>query len=419
MSATVAERIPQHLIDQAKAANILSLAERRSELRKVAAAEYAGPCPKCGGTDRLHLNDRAGWWFCRQCHPSMGDSIEFVRWLDPGLSFAEAVQRLAGGASIDAPPVLRAPERKPAPQKQTDDWRQNAERLVADAHEQLWSGGAEQAQQYLLGRGLEPATWMAYGLGYRADAPLPGTKGKQRAPAIVLPWRSKSLGVYAIRYRFLTIQKYEDADGTERSEKLVAETGSQFAGRLFGGQVLPGFVSLPLAEDEQPIEGRRWLLIVEGEINAASCWQMAHETALDVLSLGSESAKLTPAAVQFAQRYGRVLVWADKIEVAQGLMAALPGAYGISSPGGKDANDLLRSGHLGGFLALVRANAAQDKSQIEALLWAMWDGANTLNGLDTGSAHACMSLADRLGKQVRLIEPEPGRWITVESFERV
>lgn len=418
MIATVAERIPQHLIDQAKAVNILSLAERRSELRKVAAAEYAGPCPKCGGTDRFHLNDRAGWWFCRQCHPKQGDSIEFVRWLDPGLSFAEAVQRLAGGVSIVAPVVQRAPERKSDPQKQAGDWRQNAERLVADAHERLWSGGAEQAQQYLLGRGLEPATWMAYGLGYRVDAPLPGTKGKQRSPAIVLPWRSKSLGVYAIRYRFLTIQKYEDAEGAERSEKLVAETGSQFAGRLFGGQVLPGFVSMPLAENEQPLERRRWLLIVEGELNAASCWQVAHETALDVLSLGSENARLTAPAVQFAQRYGRVMAWADKEEIAQSLMAALPGAYGIRSPGGRDANDLLQTGLLGGFLATVRANAAADKAQLEWLMWALWDGANTLNGIDASSAQVCMSLADRLGKQVRLIEPEPGRWITAESLGR-
>jgi len=420
MSSATAEKIPQHLIEQAKRANLLSLAERHSELRREGAGEYAGPCPKCGGSDRFHVNEREGWWFCRQCHTKRGDGIELLRWLTPGLSFAEAVAQLTGSGVLSAssPATRRQPQRRP-PAAQPADWRKSTEALVAAAHERLWGHQGEAARAYLESRGLHSGTWLTYGLGFRTDAPLPGTSGKQRAPAIVLPWRSKTLGVYAVRYRFLSEQRYTDLDGKERAEKLVAETGSQFAGRLFGGQALPEFVFMPVSEGQQTAEALRWLLVIEGEINCMSCHQVAHETGLDVMSLGSESAHLSPVAVQFAQRYGRVLVWADKGKIAQQLMQALPGAYGIRSPGGQDANDLLRAGKLGGFLALARADAAKNAQELERLLWALWDGADTLAGLDSGSAQVAMSLAERLGKQVRLVEVEPERWVTTESIERV
>ena len=97
--------------------------------------------------------------------------------------------------------------------------------------------------------------------------------------------------------------------------------------------------------------------------------------------------------------------------------AALPGAYGLGSPGGQDANDLLRSGHLGGFLALAREDAAGGVGELERLLWALRDAAATLEGLDTSTAKVTMSLAAKLGKGVDLVEPEPGRWILREQLE--
>src|SRR5690606_20103114 len=142
--------------------------------------ERAGPCPRCGGEDRLHCT--AEWFFCRQCHPKRGDPIEFVRWLQPGLSFPEAVAQLAGGIVTKAV-TKREPERQPpATKPQSAEWRKRAEALATEAHERLWANEGEPAQAYLLGRGLEPHTWLQYGLGYRPDAPLPGTKGRQRAP---------------------------------------------------------------------------------------------------------------------------------------------------------------------------------------------------------------------------------------------
>lgn len=414
MSTQTAERIPEALIEQAKRADLVALAGQHTTLKRESGREWAGPCPRCGGDDRFHVNAGAegeGWWFCRQCHSKPGDAIEFLQWLQPGLGFAAAVEQLSGsGITLPAAPAQRRQPEHRRPPVQPEEWRQRAERMVAESQRRLWAPEGEPARAYLASRLLDPATWQAFGLGFREDAPLPGTRGKQRAPAVVLPWMAAGRLV-AVRYRFLEPQTYTDDSGGERKgERLVAESGSQFAGRLFGGQHLPEWLRM---SDQPGAERLRWLLIVEGEINGMSAWQVAAESGLDVLSLGSEAAKLTPAAVATAQRYGRVLCWADKAEVAQSLMQALPGAYGVRSPGGRDANDLLRSGHLGGFLATIRADAATGMGELERLLWALWDAAGLPAGIDAGSAAVCSSLAAKLGRAAPMVEGEPGRWVAV------
>lgn len=414
MGATL-DRIPEGQIEAAKRVDLIALAERHTQLHKESSREYSGPCPRPSCTardDGFHVH-ADGWFFCRKCHEKRGDSIEFVRWLQPGLSFREAVAQLAGGAWPTVAATQQAPvRRKPSAKPQPAEWRKKADGIAAEAHERLWAAEGKPGREYLEGRGLEPHTWMQYGVGYRPDAPLPGTKGAERVPAIVLPWRSEKLGVYALRYRFLEVQRYTDAEGRERSEKLVAETGSQFAGRLFGGQALPEWVLLPAPDGYRGAQALCTLLIVEGELNAMSAWQVAGETRLHVVSMGSESRQITPAALKFAQGYGQVLLWADKEKIAQQLMAALPGAVGIQSPGGKDANDLLQAGLLGGFLATMRANHAESQDALEGLLWALYDAAMLLTGIDTGTASILQRLAARLGKEAAIFEAEPGRWIT-------
>lgn len=413
MSTRTAEKLPESLIEQAKSVDLRSLAERYTQLRPCSGPkELEGPCPKCGGRDRFHVT--AEWFFCRGgrdgniCHPKRGDAIEFLRWLQPGLSFAEAVQQLAGGALPAVASRKQPAARRPAPARQPADWRRRAERLATEAYARLWAPEGEPGRAYLEQRGLEPHVWLTYGLGFDPAAAVPGTEGQQQAPAVVMPWRSGSAGVYAVRYRFLEPQG---------EHRLTAMAGSQFAGKLFGGQALPPACFEPLPEGHKPAESLCTLLIVEGEINAMSCHQVASETRLDVLSVGSESANLSPAAVAFAQRYRRVLIWADKGEVAQRLMAALPGSYGVRSPGGQDANDLLRAGLLGGFLSTVRADAARDARELEGLLWDLYDAAGQLAGIDTGTAAICSELGRKLGKQVQLIELEPGRWLQVAALK--
>lgn len=398
-------RLADDLINAADASDIVELASRYVALERASGNEWQGPCPRCGGENRFHC--KTDGWFCRQCRPidpnhGWHGAIDFVVW-HLGLGFRDAVSFLTGVPlenEMNAQPSLRqfspvdgsAQKKTRAPQ--SEEWRVRAAQLVEESREALFSGPDRRGEAYLLGRGLEPHVWMYFSLGY-AQHYNPDTR--QDEPAIVLPWVSK-VGIPAVRFRFLKPVK----------QKIVSLKGSEFTGLLFGRQGLAG-----------GNEGRRTLVLCEGEINALSIWQVAHETGLDVLSMGSESAKLTPAMIDYAQRFIRVIVWMDKPEIARELQAQIPGAGSISSPEGQDANDLLRKGSLGHYLTAARWQAAQSDDERSLLLWNIWDVANEVQGIDGGTAKAFRKLCEKMGREFDLVEAEPGRWITNhQTWER-
>ena len=161
---------------------------------------------------------------------------------------------------------------------------------------------------------------------------------------------------------------------------------SDFAGCLYGGQGLLGCA-----------EPLRTLVLCEGEINALSIWQTCHGWNWDVLSLGSESARLTSAMVDYARRFERVIVWMDKPEVAKQMQAIIgSGAWAMNSlDGERDANDLLQVGHLGGLLATARYEACETNTERGRLLWNLWD-----SELDPGARQVMEDIANKLGRQV-------------------
>ena len=63
--------------------------------KRVAADEYAGPCPVCDGRDRFSINTKKQVFNCRGCG-SKGDVIALVQFLD-GIDFRTAVERLVLG----------------------------------------------------------------------------------------------------------------------------------------------------------------------------------------------------------------------------------------------------------------------------------------------------------------------------------
>lgn len=324
--------------------DLTEVAERYTELHRESAGEWAGPCPKCGGDDRFHC--KAKWFFCRQCHPERGDAIAFVQWA-AGLGFREACAALGGALPELASQKRARPAQRAATERKLVDQglaRSMAERAAVAL---LDSPEGEPGRAYLSGRGIGPTVWETYGLGFRADAPLPGTRGKQRAAAIAIPWVLSDGRIVAIRYRFLIVQRYTDDRGKERTEKQTAQAGSGFAGRLFGGPMLAG-----------PGDGRA-LVLCEGEINAMSVWA-ATLGSVDALSLGSESAHLPDRAIRAIRAYSRVIVWADRAGQAGRLMGVLSGAMGLSSPRGMDANDLQRAGLLRAFLDRAMAAYAKE-----------------------------------------------------------
>ena len=331
--------IVQTQITQARQADLLRLLEPDTTLVRIAnthGGEYAGPCPFCGGVDRFHVQPATGWWFCRQCNPRGGDAIAYVQRREQ-LAFPEAIAFLAGHAAGSSTLHMRVrPTTRPAlPHWTQPAWQQAAQALVQEAEAALADdvAGAD-ARAYLADRGLRPATWQAWRLGYYlAWQPV----RREALPAITLPWFGADGQIQAVQHRYF-------GPGIARHDRFGQKAGGQRG--LFGLQMLAG---------------RETLIVTEGELNAISCWQVA-QTWADVLSIGSQEgvrqARVSAALQSITVPYKRIIAWLDERELALAVVDRIAPCNGAAvwSANGLDANDLLQRG----LLAARLANAIAD-----------------------------------------------------------
>ena len=262
--------------------------------------EHAAPCPKCGGTDRFHCTPT--WWFCRQCHEKRGDAIAYLQWRD-GLSFAEACEKLGGGALLAIAPTKqqRAPEPVPPP---GDAWQERARALVAYAHDQLW--GDVEALAYLRERGLSDETIEAARLGYnpkmiRDDPARWGLDGQRVyiARGWVIPSESDGVIRYVkVRRRDDDLQGEYARTGKEPA-KYLAIRGSRLT--LFG------------LDD---LRGRTDGILCEGEYDALLLRQHVGEVC-GVAALGSASKSLGADALTVLCGVRRVYAALDSDKAGQ------------------------------------------------------------------------------------------------------
>lgn len=323
------------------------LVELRSE--KANGSEMSGPCPKCGGTDRFHCT--ADWWFCRVCHDQRADAIEFVRWAGLAGSFRDAVEYLqfSRPSRENWKTERKQPERKAAATSwQAPTWQRDARQFLDTATLRLGLPEGVPGRDYLAKRGILPATWAAFGLGY-ADAWQP--RRSKRLPALILPWK-KGDKIKALQYRFI------GADITH-GERFGQKAGGERT--LFGVDLLTS---------------RPALIVVEGELNAVSIWQQASDL-VDVVSFGPEDNIDRAARYMqgLASGYERVIVWADKPERALHAETAIGReSTPVQSPNGQDANDLLIAGRLRAFVAVLAAGYPtwQDLLAATGLAYMRW-----------------------------------------------
>jgi hypothetical protein len=168
-------------------------------------------------------------------------------------------------------------------------------------------------------RGLSEQTIESWSCGF-TSAKFDPSYGKNR-PAFVMPWLSSDGKVYNVKYRFTN----------DRESKL------RFIS-ISGGN--------PIIFGEQMLVRNDLLIVTEGEINALSLWQECNSFA-DVVSVGSDSNNNSKEYVNSLienRGYDQCLGWFDCPSKAITFRDFVPGSKTMTSPGGKDANDILRAG---------------------------------------------------------------------------
>jgi DNA primase len=238
------------------------------------------------------VDPQRGTWRCWPCNLG-GDAIALVRQLEPGMTFPEAVRRVArlsdlampdqtpmyplrsgGGGSAQRCPRAEAPDRghsAPATQRSADPTglsSADALALVTEAAGRLWTSEGARALEYLRGRGLTDETIRAARLGYVASVWIP-TRDQDRsyqASGVVIPWFE------ADRLRLAKIRQPEGA-----KPKYV----EAFRDRP---RIFPGL---------EAIRPARPLIVVEGELDALLLAQELRDLAA-VVTFGSASNQPEP-----------------------------------------------------------------------------------------------------------------------------
>jgi DNA primase len=127
--------------------------------------EHSGLCPFHNEkTPSFTVSEDKGFYHCFGCG-AHGDVIGFIMRME-GLSFPEAVERLAGDAGLQVP--QSSPEERAAARRRADLY-DVVEAAAAWFEEQLAGTGGVAARAYLDGRGLRAETVAAFRLGFAPD----------------------------------------------------------------------------------------------------------------------------------------------------------------------------------------------------------------------------------------------------------
>lgn len=294
---------------------LLSIAQKYTTLTpKPGSGEWAGPCPRCGGADRFVVfsNNR---WLCRvgrngkdgiaPTHADLwgGDAVDLIV-LAERVGYVEANLILRSGNHSGQPIQPAQPTQTRRPFDITQ-WSRN----VAYCQSQLT---VESPQgRYLLSRGLQPQVWAKFILG----AGFYRLKG-QRYDSVIIPWHDQSGTLIGVAHRLLNPPDYK---------RRYMVVGNKI-GNLWGWRSHSGRYEV--------------LYLVEGEINAMSIYQLR---GVDVLSMGSQNATITPEQAAMINQWQTIKLWADNPAIAEQWCAVIGRGEIIKSR--QDANDWLRKYH--------------------------------------------------------------------------
>jgi DNA primase len=158
-------RFTPQFLDEIRARLPVSQVVSRKVSLKKAGREFRGLSPfKSERSPSFFVNDQKGFYHCF-ASGEHGDIFKFVMETE-GLSFGEAVERLAGEAGLELPKVQA---RDPQAQQQTDERTRLYEALEASARffeEKLAAPEGRDARAYLEKRGLKRETIREFRIGF-------------------------------------------------------------------------------------------------------------------------------------------------------------------------------------------------------------------------------------------------------------
>jgi len=286
-------------IQRAKQVDILALISSHTQLTKVAetkGGEYAGPCPNCKGTDRFKVQPNrsgGGVWFCRHCTGEVWkDTIEFLKFASPGMSFRDAVNELNNIYPSNISNYNENPKMKSIIDNQK--WQQRARDLIAYGKKILhesdedvgWkyvdpgSGESYFIEQspmsYLKSRGLKASTIARWDIGFIpkdiADDPKGwGLSGKRIwiPQGILIPCIIEMNTWYLKIRQPIRSQKYIQVRGSEAAPYMI-ETIKHFKNVILcEGE----FDALLLRQEARSIVGVITLGGMSNKVDIDTWWQ--------------------------------------------------------------------------------------------------------------------------------------------------
>ena len=158
-------RFPPSILEEIRVRlPVSTVVGRRVKLMK-AGREFKGLSPfNSEKTPSFTVNDQKGFFHCFSSGKH-GDIFRFVMETE-GLSFYEAVEKLAADAGVALPKMSAETEAQEVKRKSLYDIMALAQTFY---EAQLKSGAAAQARAYLLGRGLGPEIWARFGMGFASS----------------------------------------------------------------------------------------------------------------------------------------------------------------------------------------------------------------------------------------------------------
>jgi DNA primase len=272
-------RYPPHLLDEIRARLPVSSVVGRKVRLKKAGREWRGLSPfNAEKTPSFYANDQKGFYhdFSSGKH---GDIFKFVMETE-GLSFPEAVERLAGEAGVDLPKATPEMERVVERRRDLYDVLEMACRFF---EAQLAKPVGQNALAYLDGRGITAETRREFRMGYAPDSRTAlfdhlVKEGIERdlilrAGLAIEPDDGRSL---YDRFRGRVIIPIQDMRG-----KVVA-----FGGRALAADQQPKYLNSPETElfrkgelvfnghrARQPAHEANSAIVVEGYLDAISVYQ--------------------------------------------------------------------------------------------------------------------------------------------------